>query len=250
MTQLQALIQRLGYSPHEAAVYLATLALGVATETAIAAYARLPRTTVSSVVISLRKKGLLNTYLKGRRKIWSAENPEKFMTSLMEREGALKTALPALHALQHGNEEYSTMRSYEGIDGIKRILADIIATKHNIYAIIPCDDWMGLLGTRFVRRFSSARKKHFLRMHLLTTKTSASSALVMSDAAELRATRYIPEGMAVGNANFLYGSKVAMISLGDRPEGVVMEDQGICRTMKILFESLWMRSGGSIGELS
>lgn len=250
MTQLHMLIQRLGYSPHEAAVYLAALALGVATETAIAAYARLPRTTVSSVVVSLRKKGLLSTYLKGRRKIWSAENPEKFMTSLTEREEALKTALPALHALQRKNAERAPMRSYEGIDGIRRILTDIIATKHNIYAIIPCDDWIGLLGARFVRRFAMARKKHFLRMHLLTTKTTVSAPLAVSDATELRATRYLPEGMVVGNANFLYADKVAMISLGDKPEGIVMEDPGIYRTVKVLFESLWMRSGGSIEELS
>ncbi len=247
--QLHSLIERLGYSPHEAAVYLSALALAGSTETELAANAGLPRTTVASVVLSLRKKGLMTAYLKGRRRMWSAEDPARLLSSLTEREAALRTALPALHALRRGKEAPRSFRVYEGIEGIRHILADIVASKHHVRAILPWDDWVALLGMRLVGRFASVRKRHFLRIHILVPRTKLSLGLAASDGVNLGVTRFLPEGITIGSAHFLYGSKVATVSLGTRPEGVVMEDPGIRKTEEVLFESLWLRSGGTFDEL-
>ena len=73
----RTVIEQLGYSPAEASVYLAALELGASSATDIAKKARIPRTSVNLIIAALNKKGLISAYIQRKRKIWSAENPEK-----------------------------------------------------------------------------------------------------------------------------------------------------------------------------
>src|SRR5579872_5133321 len=98
---LRAVVEQLGYSPHEVAVYLAALELGGSTVTEIATKAKLPRTTANLVIRSLNKKGLMNAFIAKRRKLWAAENPERLMIAVKESEAALKIVLPELQSLRH-----------------------------------------------------------------------------------------------------------------------------------------------------
>ena len=70
---LRAVIEQLGYSPHEVTVYLAALELGGSTVTEIAAKAKC-RGPVQPRIRSLQKRGLMNAFLNaaencGPRKI-------------------------------------------------------------------------------------------------------------------------------------------------------------------------------------
>jgi hypothetical protein len=81
-------------------------------------------------------------------------------------------------------------------------------------------------------------------MRLLTPKTNLSQKLKTRDEKELRATRFWPEDVHIENTNFIYGNKVALISLNkERPTGVLIEDIDIKNTMTVFFETLWEKSG-------
>ena len=244
---LRTVIEQLGYSPHETSVYLAALELGPSTATDIANKAALPRTTVNLVIKSLHEKGLLNAFLRRRSKLWSAENPERLVISLHESEAALKTILPELQSLRHDTGVKPTIRAYAGPQEIKQIMNDIIETKHHVSAIVSWDDWVTTLGKSFVDNFIENRYRHYLKIHLLTPKTKLSMALKQKDSQEMRTTQFLPESIAINNSNFIYGNKVAIISLNKkRPVGILIEDEDIHHTMEILFESLWRQSGGQM----
>ena len=246
---LKSVIAKLGYSPQEAAVYLASLELGGSTISEIAEKARLPRTTTHLIVKSLQEKGLMNAFLKRKRKIWAAENPERLLISLHENEAALKIVLPELQSLRHDTGVKPTIRAYSGVLEIKQMMSDIIETKHNLSAIIAWDDWVAALGRSFVDDFIENRYRHFLRIRLLTPKTKLSQGLKQKDAQELRITQFLPESIKINNSNFIYGNKVAIISLNKkRPVGILIEDADVHQTMQILFDSLWRESGGSDAE--
>jgi sugar-specific transcriptional regulator TrmB len=243
---LRAVIEQLGYSPHEVSVYLAALELGGSTATEIAAKARLPRTTVNSIVATLQKKGLMNAYLQRKRRVWAAENPEKFLITLKESEAALKVVLPELQSLRHDTGVKPTVRTYGGAGEIKQIMNDIVESKHNVSAILSWDDWTELLGKPYLEDFIETRCRHYLKIRLITPKTKMSLALRQKDGQELRTTQFLPASIAVNNSNFIYANKVAIISLNKkRPVGILIEDEDIHHTMEILFESLWKQSGGS-----
>jgi len=164
---MRAVIEQLGYSPQEVTVYLAALELGGSTVTEIAAKAKLPRTTVNLVIHSLQKRGLMNAYLKRRRKILTAENPERLMTALKESEAALTVVLPEIQLLRHDTSAKSTVRTYNGAQEIKQIMNDILESKHHISAMLSWDDWVELLGKPYLEDFIETRYRHYLRIRLL-----------------------------------------------------------------------------------
>lgn len=68
-------LQEIGLSEKEAKVYLASLELGPATAQQIAAKALVNRPTTYIMIESLEKRGLMSSYKKGKRKVFSASNP-------------------------------------------------------------------------------------------------------------------------------------------------------------------------------
>ena len=241
---IRTVIEQLGYSPHEVDVYLASLQLGGSTITEIAGKAKLPRTTAGEIIEALRRKGLMNAYLNRRRRVWVAENPEKLIISLKEREAALKMILPQLQSLRHDTGVKPTVRTYVGVQEIRQIMNDILETRHNFFAILSWDEWIKLLGKAFTDDFIETRRRHFLKVKVLMPRTATAFRLKQKDSQELRTTRFLPGFAQIKNSNFIYGNKVAIISLNERrPTGIVIEDQDIVNTMEIFFESLWQQSG-------
>jgi sugar-specific transcriptional regulator TrmB len=70
-------IQQLGYPPSEVKLYLAALDIGESTITDLSLKVGMPRTSVQTIIEDMHRRGLMNYYLKRRRRYWVAENPEK-----------------------------------------------------------------------------------------------------------------------------------------------------------------------------
>lgn len=245
---IRSAIEQLGYSPHEVKVYLAALELGGSTATDIAEKAHIPRTTVNLIINSLHQKGLMNAYLQHRMKIWTAENPEKLLTRLKEHETALKIVLPELKSIHHDIGVKPTVRTYTGAEEIKQIMNDILETKHNMLAIHSWDDWVALLGRRYMEDFIESRIRQNIHIRMLVPRTDRALEVKEKDAQELRITRLLPDSISIDNSNFIYGNKVAIISVNTKqPVGILIEDKDIRQTMEVLFESLWRQSGGVVG---
>lgn len=236
---LQKSIEQLGYKPNEAKIYLAALSLGEATISEIAQKAKIPRTTVQLLLLNLQRDGLINFYVKKRRRLWLAENPEKLLIRLKEKEVFLKEVMPQLQALRHDTGVKPTVKFYSGMDGIKQILRDIIETKHHMLSLTSLEDALALLEEDF-EDFIKQRYTHYLRVRFLTKRHPETIGLKKRDAEELRQTRFLPEDFELKNANFIYGDKVAIFSLNKKlPVGVIIEDQDIVRTQSSLFELAW-----------
>lgn len=101
--QNQKVIEQLGYSPNEAKVYLASLGLGEAHISDIAAKVKMPRSTVQEIVERLHEAGLMNFYIMRRYKYWIAEKPEQLLEIVKKRESTIEAALPALSAIRQAS---------------------------------------------------------------------------------------------------------------------------------------------------
>lgn len=239
---IQKAIEELGYGRNEAKTYLASLGLGAATVTDIAQKARIPRTTCQHSIEILEHDGLMGSYTMRRRKYWIAENPDKFLLNLKEREVVLQDILPELKALRHETGVRPTIRSYHGIDGIKAILSDIITSHQNLMSLTSLEDARRLLGDEF-RDFVEHRYKSNMRVRFLTKKSPDTIAMKARDTSELRTTRFLPDDFVICNANYIYGNKVAIISLNKKlPIGIIIEDQDIAEMQRALFEMAWAAS--------
>lgn len=241
---LQKVIERLGYKTNEVRVYLAALRLGECTYSDIAVQLRLPRTSVQLMIDKLHKDGLMNFYVKRRYKYWIAENPEKFIIELREREAALRAVMPELSAMRKSGGGKPTVKTFIGVDEIRLVHEDILATQQVFVGIMPWDEWVLFLGQEYVHDFIERRIKRFLKVRLLLPRTPLSVRLRERGAKEFRQVRFLPEHFEIADAIFLYGNKVAIICLNKKqPTAVLIDDQSVRKTMMAFFEDLWIKNG-------
>src|SRR3989344_161295 len=123
-----------GLNDKEAKVYLATLQLGLSRVNDIAKKAGILRETTYFVLNSLIQKGLVGYVLKSGVKFFEAADPGKFISILKEKETKMKEILPNLEEIKKSIIEKPVVELYEGKEGLKTILDDIIKTKQPMWA--------------------------------------------------------------------------------------------------------------------
>ena len=240
----QALLEKLGYTPHEVKIYLAALELGDATVTELAHKAEFPRTTVQEVIEHMQKKGLLKPFIKKQHKYWVAENPERLLANLKANEESFTDLLPELMSLRRNPSNKPQMVLYTGLSEIKNIMDDIIESKHHVSTLISLDDWYNFFGSEYTQDFIKRRHTHFLKMRMITPKSEKAIELKKNDDRELRHIRFLPEGIDLRRiTNFIYGDKFAIISFNKKePTGIIINDPDLTHGNRLYFENLWLHS--------
>lgn len=239
MKEFTSLLKDFGFSKKDADVYLAVLEIGEAQISDIAKKAKLPRTTCYEIVNALVNRHMLSFFAKRGRRIYVAEDPGKIVSFFEQRSGALKELLPELKAMEGRAKNRPSVRFYEGEGGLGTILNEVILEKRNFDAITSIDDAFALLLGNF-SEFIEQRRKHFLRVRLLTHRSSESQKMKAEDGEALRETRFVPGDYTFKTANFIFGDKVALLSLKEeRPAGLIIEDLALADTFRMYFELLW-----------
>ena len=124
--EIKDILVDFGLSEFEALVYLASLSLGPATVNDIAKHSGVKRTTVYPVIESLKRKGIMNTEVKGLKKSYVAESPEKLEGIIEQKKDRLKSMIPELTAIQNLKSNESFIKYYEGIEGVKTVYDSIL----------------------------------------------------------------------------------------------------------------------------
>jgi sugar-specific transcriptional regulator TrmB len=231
--------ESLGLNLHAAQVYLAALELGSGSITQLAKKARIPRTSAYSSVEHLLERGFLLEFRKGKQMLYVPAAPEKLLERLHEQESRLQQALPALSRLAERRRIEPQIRVIPGEEGIRTVLREILADKRPFRAMVAVADLRVLMADYF-EGFIQKRAHARLRVHLLTNRTPYSLHLKTSDAAQFRATRFFGDADTFHTATYIFGDKVAWISIQDDPPmTVIMEDDGIAKTHAMTFDQLW-----------
>ncbi len=232
-------MEKLGLSGKETRIYLASLDLGDSSFSEIAKKANIPRTSCYNIVELLVSKGFLNVFQMGSRHLYRAENPDKFLISLREQEAALREIMPQLKSRHKSSGGKPTIYFHEGVQGINNILEDILARQRPLLAITSIDAAIDVLGHGLADFIQRRYKKH-LRVKLLTHQSEKTLKLKRRDGLELRQTKFLPHDFQFKTANFIYGNRIAMIDFQKKnPFGLIIEDENITETQRMLFESIW-----------
>lgn len=239
MRELISILRDFGFSKKDADVYLALLELGEAQISNIAKKAKMPRTSCYEIIKALTNRHVVSYFVKRRTRLYVAESPKKIASFFEHRANVFKEILPRLEAIGSRAGARPIIRFYEGEEGLKTILNEVINEKRNFDAITSIEDAFRLLGGDF-KDFIEERQKHFLRVRLLTGKSKDSEDLRKRDSEELRETRFVPSEYNFKTANWIFGDKVALLSLQkEHPMGIVIEDKALADTFRMYFEFLW-----------
>jgi sugar-specific transcriptional regulator TrmB len=236
------LIQTLGLSEHEVAVYLAALELGEANIQDISRKSGVKRTSIYNFIDLLKERQLLSEIKKGKRKLYSAVSPHHLADEQKSKVASIERLIPQLLALQTNVKNQPRVSFYEGLEGIKEIYAMTLRDKQIIYAWEDIEHTLATLPPHFAKRYTEERAAKKIPARCIDRDTKiAHEWTAKNDTRLARETRFIESG-EFGTEIDVFGNKVAFFRWDkEKPFGVVIEDIGIATAMRVAWQQLWDR---------
>ena len=93
MMQWNTLLKSLGFTDSEARIYLLSLETGPSSVQDLAKKAKVSRVTTYAVIESLKKHGLMSSVEKGKKTLYTAENPERLVSYVQSRMQVMQNTL-------------------------------------------------------------------------------------------------------------------------------------------------------------
>ena len=235
----EQILKEYGLSNNEIKVFLASLSLGSSKVNEISKKADLLRTTTYEVLKSLVEKGLVSYTIKSGVKYFEASDPNRLIRILEEKRERIKSILPELESLKGSVTEKPTIEFYEGKEGLKTILDDIIKTQPKEMLQLGSAKIFETLNFYFPH-WIKKRIKSKIYARILQENVPTIQELKKRDKLELREIRFLPKSFKINTHAQIYSNKVAIITLNQEElVGVVIENKDIVETQRSLFELLW-----------
>ncbi|MBI2129018.1 helix-turn-helix domain-containing protein [Candidatus Woesearchaeota archaeon] len=236
----EALI-KIGLSNREAEAYITLLQLEEALASEISERTRESRSNVYDTLKSLMNKGLVSYAIRNNKKYFRATSPNKLIDFLKEKEQDLQSILPNLLALHRPRKKKAVVEVYEGVEGMKTILLDIIRTGK---------DWLGtstggsvkIMPKHFMEKIHNMREKKKITLRCLCNKTKQAinrwKPYVGRPYFEIR---YIPEKFQSPATMYVYGNKLVILMWLEKelPLAISIQSDGISKSFMKYFKWLW-----------
>jgi predicted transcriptional regulator len=239
-------LERLGLSEKDAEVYLMVLKLGVARAADIARQIDLPRQTVYSILESLLSIGLIDQHDRRGIKHFSAE-PRRILEiikrereQLAEAEHEVENELPELETIRFRPAALPKIQYYEGREGLKRLLEDIL-TQHKkgekIFRGYGVNMMEQALGDSL---FAFIKKRGALGVKTRLFIGQGPDDLALEKGALGREVKRL-DIPAQDAALYIAGDRVYLFSYLDSV-GLVLENRAIAKLLKATFDDHWQRT--------
>ncbi|MBI2483958.1 helix-turn-helix domain-containing protein [Candidatus Uhrbacteria bacterium] len=248
-TELQQLLVRSGIAEKAARVYLVLLALGPSPVRRVAQAVNINRGTTHTLLHELIEQGLVSYYHKQKRKYFAAEDPSKILTLFQDKIAdfqktyrELQSQLPAFLSLQGKAPAKTSVRSYEGRQGVRLILEDVLSEMeqndeklYRVYSSVSIRDGL-------YRSFPSFTKERIKRGIFVRVVAIGAGG----EYQEHSERRWLPTPCGTPTYRIIYADKVVTISQSANTEELhafVIKDEEIFKTETIIFDQLWNALG-------
>lgn len=239
MHDITPTLRSLGLLESEVKVYLAALEGGPSTVIDLAGATRLSRPATYTAIETLTERGLMSTVQAGKKRLFSAEHPDRLLqyakrreSELAERVADLERALPDL-ALRVGGEK-PIVKSFEGKEGIQAIIEDIReARPQRIDEITNVDAMRAVLAQGELQPIRQELERIGTKVRGLYAGTN----LRPSPNTE---ARVLPERLRHFKGNIsVSGKRIAIITFTGKLHSIMIESEDLADTLRTLFELAW-----------
>lgn len=233
------ILEHIGLTRNEANVYLELLKTGSSMAKSIAKLTNMHRTSVSSCLQRLHRKGLVSITTAEGKTSFGAVDPEKLLSLLKEREERLRTVLPELKKLKDTNfYTPHEVQYFKGKQGLKTVFDDILQIGENYIGWGPERDIENLLKHYFVY-YVRERKRKKIYARVIYFENSRGQKYTRSPLVNVR---YLPQSMYEPTAHRVYGDNVVIILLEDDPLCIIIRNKAIAESYRKYFSILWNRA--------
>lgn len=230
----------LGLSAAETRVYMASLKLGPTSVQEIAKAAKLSRTATYDVIAQLSDRGLMSTFERGKKKLFSAEEPERavsyFKGQMRDLEEKIETFTRSLGEMKMmSGGERPIVRFFEGREALYALFSDFAAVHptKDVFQLSNVDAVYANLDTKVMLE---ARK----------TFTSFRCAVKMLYRGELRNPRegveycrLLKEFGDFEGEIWIYEDRIAFAQFVGKLIAVIIESKPFTEMARVLFKAAW-----------
>ena len=238
---MKGILLDIGLSEKEADFYLLIIKHKEITASEIAKISHESRTHTYDTINNLIKKGLLTYVIKNNVKYFKAVNPERLLDYLKEKEAKIKEEeekvqeiIPQLKEVQSkvGKEE-TQIEIYEGKEGLKSLLNDIIREGKNFVTWGATTKVKEFVPEFVIQKYLNERKKKQIKARQLFTDFYGVLESPLSE------NRRLPKEFASPTTTLIYGNKVAVFLWTEVPKVILVESKELAKAYRTYFEVIW-----------
>ena len=199
----------------------------------------------------LEKLNLIEKHdIKNKPSTFQATHPSNLEKLFQEREKELtkdkkilKNTLPDLISDFNLTHHKPGIKYYEGLQGVKEVLADSLTTKGVILSYADIEA-IYKYTPKINKWYVTERKKKKIKKRGILLDTPYTKELLKGYYPEITETRLIPDNLfPFGSIMQIYDNKISYISLSKNQKlGVIIEDKNITQMHRSIFEFTWQHA--------
>lgn len=234
------ILMQLGLTTKEAALYLATLELGMAPASVIATKAHIKRTTAHEILKKLGERGLVEFFVRKNTRYFSVLSPRSLLEQYEKYVQELRGALPQLLAIENRIVGKPKVSFYEGKEDLKRLYLDPLTTKQEMLNYFHPEKLFEYFGEEWVRSYViRERVRRGVRVRVIMPDSSLARQFRTRGPAELRNARLITDPhLRLPNEIYVYDDKYSIFSFDD-DMAMLIESADVARSQRAIFELAW-----------
>lgn len=237
---IRTTLTQLGLASKEAALYFATLELGMAPASVIAKKAKIKRTTAHEILKKLSERGLAEFFVRKNTRYFSVLSPRSLLDKYESHIQELRRALPQLLAIENRIVGKPKVSFYEGKEDLKRLYLDPLRSKTEILNYFHPEKLFEYFGEEWVQKFAiEERVRRRLPVRVIMPDSLLARQFRNRGPRELRNARIANDThIHLPNEIYIYDNKYSIFSFDD-DIALVIESEDVAKTQRAIFELAW-----------
>ncbi|MFA6376112.1 MAG: helix-turn-helix domain-containing protein [Candidatus Paceibacterota bacterium] len=247
----EKILQEIGLNKKEAIVYQTLLETGPIEAREIlkkvAQKISTTRSNLYNILAALKEKKLATEKVKKGKNLFEAESPTKLLKVIEESvsktnqaQQNLAMALPELTSLYNLTTQKPVVQFYEGIEGVKKVLADSLTSKNIVYTYADMEAVVKYID-KVNQEYAKERDRLGIQKKAVIIDSKFSRNYLKNYHQETTDIRLIDHLLyPIKSLMEIYEGKISYITLSEKGMiGVIIEDPNIYQLNKSIFEYVW-----------
>ena len=232
----KSVLEQVGLSKGESEIYLVLIKIGESIASDIAKHTKIARPNVYDYLNKLKEKGFVSFVNKNNKTYYIPASPEKILEYIEEKKSIFENSLKELLTLYQPNKEMPKIEVYEGSEGFKILINDIIKTKEDFVGWGGSNKVKDYVEEHIIKRYLNLRKKYNIKARLLYVEKES---ILKTPLTKFRS---IPKEYSSPSTVLTYSDKVAMMIYTAMPGIIIIKNKELAQSYKTHFEILWKAS--------
>ncbi len=230
------ILKRIGLTEKEIQIYLVLLKLGGITASKISKETSIDRATCYRYLDLLIKKGLVSYVVENNIKYFKAARPEKILEDLQERTLDYKKLMPELVKITNLPRKETKVEVYEGIQGLKTILKQIIRFRED-HLVLGDEGNFAEIMPIFFKQFLRECEKNKIKEKVLCSKRVVEE-LKKYDY-KYSETKALPSEYVAPTTTVICKQSIILFDWNEPYHAVVISNEDMAKAYEKYFDILW-----------